>query len=182
MENPIDVDSLTISEDLYRCRSQDRCETFLDCAETADDREFWAALRFWWSCFDRIDHPEMVEAMKAHGRDPFRKASDLPRSVMLYRGQSGLQPTGISWTTDYQIACSFAQGHRGIPVPDGQVVPYRARRAEIAFMIGDRSEAEAVLREIPVFDLSEEEDELPEDFDKEEWKRFYQAHQSVAAE
>lgn len=63
----------------------------------------------------------------------------------VYRGCSRSRVRGISWTTDRQVAMSFAQGHRGISVPDSVLASATITLDAIFTVSQDREESEIIL-------------------------------------
>lgn len=83
----------------------------------------------------------------------FTVPSDIPESVMLYRGACGLSAkeaaAGHSWTTSFDVAAWFAMRHASAqraPIALGATV----NRGDIAFFTDERSERECLLLKQPV--------------------------------
>jgi hypothetical protein len=69
----------------------------------------------------------------------------LPNVVTIYRGCSRNRWRGISWTTDEDVAASFAHGHRSIPVPDPVIITADIPREWILAVSVDRDESEVIV-------------------------------------
>jgi hypothetical protein len=80
--------------------------------------------------------------LPSEAREFFNK---LPPKVTVYRGCSRDRVFGLAWTTDRSIAEGFANGHRGILVPNAVVARTAIRKEAIFFACLDRKEAEVVI-------------------------------------
>ena len=71
--------------------------------------------------------------------------NSLPDTLICYRGCSRARVRGLSWTADYNVAETFARGHRHIMVSNPVVVTARFPKEAIFFPALDRKETELVL-------------------------------------
>lgn len=136
---------------LFRCQggSQTRPWHFLNWGRRLADTDgetFWGLLVEYWSIFDQIPHEEFA-ALFARFRGSTPRAG-IPDKVTVYRGQDLTALPGLSWTTDREVAYSFARGHRGIKNPNPAIMTLEVAAAEIAFLCDNRQESEVVLFEI----------------------------------
>lgn len=138
---------MTIREIMKSCDSVGRARVFLAWAPGAERDEFWSVLRDQVSGFDRVDHAALVGAMAQHAPAP--EIDDEIDAHIVFRGQNGPVPNGVSWSTDEEVAMGFARGHRGIRHQDPHVISRYVTREEIALIIDDRGEAEVILKTIP---------------------------------
>lgn len=122
--------------------------------EAALGREFWRVVRAEWSGFDRIPHFEYqllfnrfrpYWTMDSWEPETMASYAGLPERVIAFRGQSANNEVGLSFTTDFSVAKSFAEGHRGIAVSNPIVLEVEVNKTDIAFIATDRSEGELIL-------------------------------------
>lgn len=69
----------------------------------------------------------------------------LPDPIRVYRGCSRQHVMGIAWTTDRDVAKGFAQGHRGIPVPDAIIAEADIPKSAVFAIFLERDESEVLL-------------------------------------
>jgi hypothetical protein len=70
---------------------------------------------------------------------------ELPEQILIYRGCSRSRVKGASWTTDINVAKAFAEGHRGIAVPDPVIASLRVPKSSIIGYYTARKESEVVI-------------------------------------
>jgi len=137
-----------------RCGSHERAPAFCDLAESMDEQQFWTVFHNEWTGFDAIDHfiMEQLIGNNAHAwRAEYMNEEDrafydsLPDTITIYRGQGSQSYPGLSWTTDYTVAESFALGHRGHNRPDPIVIVATVSKSDIAGAYANREESEIVL-------------------------------------
>jgi hypothetical protein len=119
------------------------CRSLGDTAGEA----FWGNLIDHWSSFDLIPHEEFSILFCRFRR--YSPKANLPDRVTIYRGQDDGKSLGLSWTTDWEVAKGFAEGHRGKNHPNPRILSLEVTRDKIAFLCNDREESEIVLFEIP---------------------------------
>jgi hypothetical protein len=117
----------------------------------------WQIFQRGWTCCDAVsprvidDIMKVLLATSARGTD-FLKGKDrefydsLPTKVTVYRGAPRGSRGGISWTTDIAIAREFAEGHRGMYVPDGVIFERVIKKSDILTVSMDRDESEIILK------------------------------------
>ncbi|WP_417248698.1 hypothetical protein [Celeribacter sp.] len=136
--------------------STERAKVFATWGEGLSDDQggiFWSAVSEEWCGFDDIpyDRFEPLFARFRHAR-PEHLVAHLPDTIVrLYRGQYAGHD-GLAWTTDLDVAESFAMGHRGKVVETPFVHMIRATRDLVAFTCDERDESELVLFKIPTDD------------------------------
>jgi hypothetical protein len=108
-----------------------------------------------WECHNElIEFLELMECL--NGGDDMRpidylnpedKAAfaSLPKHIRIYRGCSLSCVYGFSWTTDRKIAEAFAQGHRGVSVPDPVIASLRIPKHRVLAFYTSRKENEIVV-------------------------------------
>ena len=107
---------------------------------------FWSPVAHEWSGFDRIDHLRFAALFRRfRSSRPISFIEHLPDRIRIFRGQDAGDAFGLAWTTDRQVADSFAHRHRGIVHDDPFVYEITVRRKEVAFCCNDRQEAEIVM-------------------------------------
>jgi hypothetical protein len=127
-----------------------RPSAVLNWAEANDDGSaFWKVVQSAWESFDRIPHESFALFFERFAESAPSSPSDLPERMTVYRGQSGDDLKGLSWSLSRQVAENFARGHRGIPVANPVVLELGITRDQVAFVCNDREEDEVVLRSIP---------------------------------
>lgn len=109
----------------------------------------------WWSICDNThgDLPRLLTLLqysKDHRWESLpsaaRRAYDrLPEKLTIFRGCSRDRVYGISWTRSRKIAKSFAEGHRGIRVPNPVVVTAMVDKSDVFFMRHSRRERECLV-------------------------------------
>lgn len=116
---------------------------------------FWQLLFREWPSFDAIPHLEYADLMQRLRRvrpvelmpsemRSFYEA--LPDKVAVYRGGDGWDVMGgLSWTLDYEVAETFARGHRGMFNPHPVVISGVVAKDDIAFATNERGEKEVVV-------------------------------------
>lgn len=142
----------------------------LDLLDDAPSKVFWPVfLKLWSGCDNTWDYrdaalhqlrqhaPMQLEALDKRSQ---RFHQSLEDEVVLWRGCSGDRILGLSWTMDAAVATRFAQGHRGITVPDSVIVSARYPKAEILSVFTDRKEAEIIVDPRKLRDLTLHHDHL----------------------
>ena len=113
-----------------------------DCDNTWEHRE------------DLIEFLDMLNSMgDSEGMQPtdYLRPEDKaafesqPNYIRIYRGCSISRVYGFSWTADRKIAESFAQGHRGIIVPDPVIASFRIPKTRALGYYTDRMESEVLV-------------------------------------
>lgn len=115
----------------------------------------WAALDIGLSGCDRM--PDFIEG------DILKVLLSLPRgvdfldgenkkfydglqeAVTIYRGAEPKRAFGMSWTTDIEVARTFATGHRGAQVGHGEIVEATILKSSILAVSQDRSESTVIV-------------------------------------
>jgi hypothetical protein len=77
----------------------------------------------------------------------------LPDPVPVFRGCSLQRTVGVSWTTDRDVACGFARGHRGIRVPSPIVASGLVAKRAVFGVTLSRNESEVILDATRIADL-----------------------------
>jgi hypothetical protein len=161
----------TISK--HFCRyygSRERGRYFIELAEYMNGEQFWRILHNEWSGFDAIDHFVMEQLLTSFASDweaDYLGAEDrafydsLPQIVTVYRGQNALSPIGLSWTTNFDIAKSFALGHRGYNCPNPIIIKASVAKQNIAGAYTDREESGILLFDTSDADIIEKIDIQP---------------------
>lgn len=137
--------------------SAERATEFIKLAQRMTGTQFWEVLHSQWSGFDVIDHFAMKQLLQKFAVDwdvKFLETNDrafyesLPKEVIIYRGQATDSLIGLSWTTDYEVAKSFSQGHRGYLCPNPLIIKAQISKQKIAGVYTDRAESEVLLFDI----------------------------------
>lgn len=128
---------------------------YIEQAETAE--QAWTLFNVGWPSCDAIsprvidDIMKVLLAFEAKGTE-FLTGKDqqffdsLLSRVVVYRGASRFLRGGISWTTDIAIAREFAEGHRGIYVPEPVIFQRTVKKSDILTVCMDREESEIILK------------------------------------
>ncbi|MDB6179625.1 hypothetical protein PAF17_19360 [Paracoccus sp. Z330] len=112
--------------------------------------DFWSVLREEWPSFDALAHDCFRRVLALH-RQTWKQEADCPDRMKVYRGEphgmltGSLVTKGLSWTTDREVAESFARGHRGVTPTYPLVWQAEVTRDDIAFTTNERGESEVVL-------------------------------------
>ena len=110
--------------------------------------DFWAVVTTAWSSFDLIPHRDFEMLFRK-----FKHFAPAPVSLSapltVFRGQNALVASGLSWTTNLEVAEGFARGHRGVSYPEPTILEMEIGGKDIAFALSDRGEDEIVLWRIP---------------------------------
>jgi len=120
--------------------------------DAAAGRTFWTVVQQMWPSFDRIPHDSFAGlfAEYADQWSPNPGLMSLPRRMTAYRGQSADNAAGLSWTLARTVAVEFAQGHRGLEVPNPVVLERAITRDDVVMaFFEERAEAEIVLWTAP---------------------------------
>lgn len=137
--------------------STSRIGPLLNCLYRAPtDALMWQAFNLGWSTCDAVDAVALsllhlrFDRADLHGWEVLEGEdaifyAGLPPNVTLYRGADGTREHGISWTTDLEIALSFANGHRGIAVPNPTVFTAMVDKSDIWSVSVERSESEVLV-------------------------------------
>lgn len=120
---------------------------------------FWRWVAMAWTTFDAIPHFQYEQAFHRWGdywsadfisntkyaanRDFYDNLPDT--GITVYRGQDENDDTGLSWTTDMNVAQGFARGHRGLVNDIPTVVEAVIAKKDIALTFIERNESEIVL-------------------------------------
>jgi hypothetical protein len=132
----------------------DRMAVLMDVLEfeAADGETFWRIFMRWWVDFE-FPHRwgSLIDLLRdVHGCVPaysFMDPADrrffdsLPDPVIIHRGSSGIFKSGVSWTTDKDMAEFFA---RRFADTDASVVTGRIRKEEIWAVFTGRKESEVL--------------------------------------
>lgn len=111
-----------------------------------------------WSATDDIHHLRGDLAFRLSGLamdgEDFREALDanerawfdrLSGKFKVYRGCAENRIDGVCWTTDRDVAVSFAKGHRGIKLDSPVVVSATCYKDDVLLAVNDREEFEIVV-------------------------------------
>lgn len=144
------------TETLWMADSEFRLPLLLglmDGLPKADARQLF--LEFWTVCDDTWPHRDrLIDTLRrlfGDGQMSYRTSedqafhTDLSNPTTLWRGCSRERVKGVAWTTDRDIAVGFAEGHRGIPVPDPVLVQATVRKDAVFFVYTGRTESEVVV-------------------------------------
>jgi hypothetical protein len=145
---------------LSRFSSEQRAEAFLHLHVKAFARKqrsreahaaFWRWLAPEWSGFHQIPYWLYIPAFGRRragwsadcmAADDRRLYDRLPATVTIYRGQDIDGFVGLSWTLDWAVAESFAR--RDPQNPNPVILEATISKADVAFAVTDREEAELV--------------------------------------
>jgi hypothetical protein len=134
--------------------SADRLNVMLRCLNRAAPEVFWPVfLKAWPSCDGTWAQKERLLARlrrQGSGVDHLPEQTrewlgTLPQSITIYRGCSRSRSRGLSWTTDRDVALSFALGHRGLQVPNAVIVTALVSKANVFAAFLDREENEVLV-------------------------------------
>lgn len=118
--------------------------------DTDDGDKFWEVIGAEWATFDLIDHFAFEQLFeKFWDTHPGIEEPEKFNSIEVFRGQCGDEPSGLSFTTDRDIAEGFSIGHRGITNIEPTVISLIIEVDDIALVFSERGESEIVLRRIP---------------------------------
>ncbi len=144
-----------ISRHMYRhFGSHQRSFEFIELAQHMEPKQFWTILHDQWSSFDAIDHFVMEQVISGFSEEwsaDYLNEEDrafydsLPDMVTVYRGQGATQYTGLSWTTDYEVAKAFALGHRRHNPADPVIIKANVAKCDIAGAYANREESEIIV-------------------------------------
>jgi hypothetical protein len=142
---------------LLAVSSEQRLPLLLDLASRRPPQVFWPAFHEWWNLCDDtwIWRADLLRRLRRHhAREPgphYLSGDDrtcfdgLPDCLEVYRGCSKARIRGLSWTTDRDVAASFAVGHRGIRVPEPVIASAVIPKHAIFAAITARGEGEIVI-------------------------------------
>ena len=137
--------------------SESRLRSLLLLVGPAPSEIFWRTFLDCWSVCDDTwhGHEILLEVLRRHSRIapalPYFSPAQrwffdaLPPRVSVFRGCSRERIQTLSWTTDRLVANRFANGHRGISIPDPVVVSAQIDRSDIFAVFVDRKESELIL-------------------------------------
>jgi hypothetical protein len=131
--------------------SAGRLNVMLRCLNRAPPEVFWPVfLKAWPNCDGTWAQKERLLARlrrQGSGVDHLPERTrewlgTLQYPITIYRGCSRGRSRGLSWTTDRDVALSFAREHRGMAVPDAVIVTAMVSKADVfaAFLERDESE------------------------------------------
>lgn len=147
---------LDVLIDRWMCRnfnSTKRPEIFLEIASYLNDDQFWPCLHSLWTGFDKINHTaysELFIKRKRGWKSSYLSKEDqklynsLDDMITVYRGQNDGLFTGLSWTTDRNVAVEFARGHRNIYNSRPIVIEGLVDKKDIAGVYTERKESEII--------------------------------------
>lgn len=144
---------------LRHCNSTERPQCVLNMIPllfpSGSEPEFWVWIARKWPLFDLIPHTKFRNVFRKfrHAWSPDclpdaarSRYASLPAKMVVYRGQCASRPvTGLSWTTELEVARSFAVGHRGINNRWPSMFRATVLKKNVAMALEARSEAEIVL-------------------------------------
>lgn len=70
---------------------------------------------------------------------------NLPEKMEIFRGAGRERAEGTPWTIDREVAEGFAQGHRGIKVPDPVIAQTIVYKHSVLAVSTDRGESEILI-------------------------------------
>jgi hypothetical protein len=136
--------------------SSDRLPGVLPTLAGLPDRLFWRSFAGLWSmCDDTWEHLDQLLPLLRRHRDhaPARRLGNQATEIRVWRGCTCSRILGISWTRHLTIAAGFAEGHRGVPVPDPVVVSAFIPRSGVFLYNRSRGEGEVVLDPAELIDI-----------------------------
>lgn len=137
--------------------SDERLIAVLDLCLDAPPDIFWPVFLSAWSRCDATWPARnlLVDVLRKQSRKmPARKFyspaarqffDGLPDRVKIWRGCSRARVRGVAWTVDYPTAARFANGHRGIAVPDPVIAEAMIAKRDALAVFVDRNECELVI-------------------------------------
>ena len=136
--------------------SEKTLENLLELADCVDDDEFMAVFaQAWpdcdntWSYRDELRHLLMyhcrADFLHHLSEDDLAFYNALPDEITVYRGCDASRVYGLSWTTDLELAKSFARGHRGMSPPNPVIACGMAAKKDLLFATNDRGESEVLV-------------------------------------
>jgi hypothetical protein len=149
---------LAIGHLTSRLNSQERPRELLDLIADDPAETFWPIFLTEWPHCDagwqyqgklakilRRVGPCPTGVYPRHAEVGGKFYASLPGRLTVYRGgdRSRIEG-GISWTTDREVALSFAQGHRGVCPQSPVIATATIAKTDIFAAISDRSEQEII--------------------------------------
>jgi hypothetical protein len=124
--------------------------------EATTSEQIWRLFQVAWPTCDTVPYFVVDDLLEVLPRQaPYGVAylegkdaefyAGLPESFIVYRGCRPTARDGLSWTTDVDVALLFAQGHRGVTIPEGVVYRTRVDKSDIFTVMTDRDESTIVL-------------------------------------
>jgi hypothetical protein len=138
--------------------SHNRLDGFFSLVAASGGRFGWDLfVQIWPDCDASWLHQEAIkklarsqsrriEAMSESNQAFF---ASLPDEFAIYRGCSKSRIGGLSWSTDRDVATTFANGHRGIIVNNPVIGSAKIRKADVLAVFTERKESEVLC--IPAF-------------------------------
>lgn len=123
--------------------SHERLDVLLMAIARFRGADWWRGFTEHWSACDATSGDTevldtLLDRMRGEPGRPYTGGD-----MTLYRGCARGRIKRFSWTADRKVAEGFAQGHRGIDVPDAVIaVAHVPARAIFAGPLSDRQEAE----------------------------------------
>ena len=136
--------------------SSDRLPGVLPTLAALPGHLFWRLFAGLWSmCDDTWEQLDQLLPLLRRHRDyaPARRIGNQATHIRVWRGCSCSRIQGLSWTRHLTIAARFAEGHRGIPVPDPVVVSAMIPRSGVFLYDRGRGEGEVVLDPVELIDI-----------------------------
>ncbi len=143
-------------EKIVQCsfdESSDRLSVILNLVQDAPSAVFWPVLAECWSMCNSTwaEQGRILALLKRHAHARAACLSGefwdmLPSVISVYRGCSRPRALGLSWTTRIDIAEGFANGHRGIAVPDPVIASATVAKSSVLWATDDRDEGEILAR------------------------------------
>jgi hypothetical protein len=157
-----------VFSELMVINKPDRLDAFLDeFADEMSDEDYWQTVALLWTT---MEYPSQQESWLGVWTDVYRQPSrahvmteqereqlaELPERVTIYRGFSGDEWRGLSWTLDRSRAEMFARRFAVLFGP-GSIAVTTIARDEIVALLNGRSESEIVVMsdelEVEVFGM-----------------------------
>lgn len=134
--------------------SSNRLKQMLDEVDCLPTEAFWRIFQEVWPTCDGTwaQQEALLDLLRFHWPfDAYLGKADrgfyesLPDVISVFRGCSRDRLFGLSWSTDWTVAETFARGHRGIYVPNPIIAEAKISKAWILAVSTARGEGEILV-------------------------------------